>query len=145
MVPLLVFLILINFLTLTTPLPNGAPTSVCDTMLPFHGGGIPPSTATSPFNVVTDAPAVAQGQTLHIEIQSVPPELLFGGFMIQARSINPPYRVVGRFAPSADGLVKLIDCDGIDNTATHSNTNPKSNLGFQWQAPSDFLGDVVFK
>lgn len=146
MVPSLsIVLLLLSSPTSIISLPQGAPTSVCDTMLPFHGGGIPPSTVTSPFNIVTDAPAVAQGQTLHVEIESVPPELLFGGFMIQARSISPPYRVVGRFAPSADGLVKLIDCGGSDNTATHVSPSPKSNLGLQWQAPNDFLGDVVFK
>ena len=52
---------------------------------------------------------------------------------------------VGRFAPSSDGTTKLISCGGTENTATHSNTNPKVDLGLQWQAPTDFLGEVVFK
>ena len=52
---------------------------------------------------------------------------------------------VGRFAPSVDGLVKLINCDGTDNTATHVSPSPKGEIGLQWQAPSDFLGEVIFK
>lgn len=145
MLPLLLLLVVItNIFSPTTSLPDGAPESVCDTMLPFHGGGIQPQTSASPFFIAIPASAVGQGQTIHIEIQSNPPELTYGGFMIQARSTSPPYRVIGRFAPSVDGLVKLMNCDGVDNAATHVNTGPKKDLGLTWQAPNDFLGEVVF-
>lgn len=133
-----------NAFTPTTTLPQGAPESVCDTMLPFHGGGIRPMTTVSPFSIVPTASAVGQGQILTIEIRSVPPELRFGGFMLHARSTSPPYKVIGRFAPSIDGQVKLINCDGVDNTATHVSPSPKGDIGLQWQAPNDFLGEVVF-
>lgn len=126
-------------------LPQGAPESVCDTLLPFHGGGIQPSTSRSPFRIVTRTDAVNQGQILKVEIESSIPEIAFGGFMIHARSVRPPYHVVGRFASSVDGLVKLINCGGFENTATHTSPQPKPGLGLQWQAPSDFLGEVVFK
>lgn len=52
---------------------------------------------------------------------------------------------IGRFAPSIDGLVKLINCDGVENTATHVSPSPKGDIGLQWQAPNDFLGEVIFK
>lgn len=126
-------------------LPNGAPESVCHSLLPFHGGGIPPATSRPPFRVDPFNIAVNQGQVLRIEIRPQVPELSFGGFMIHARTTNPPYQVVGRFAPSADRLVKLINCGGFENTATHSAPSPKSSITLQWQAPSDFIGDVVFK
>lgn len=51
---------------------------------------------------------------------------------------------LGRFALSADGLVKLINCEGIENTATHSGTTPKGELSLEWQAPTEFNGDVQF-
>jgi Reeler domain len=63
--------------------------------------------------------------------------------MIHARNSNG--RVVGRFASSADGLVKLINCDGAQNTATHANTEPKVDFGLDWQAPTDYLGEIIFK
>lgn len=145
MLPVIVFVFLISYLAPIQPLPQGAPESVCNTMTPFHGGGIPALTTTPPFRIKTSATAVGQGQTLRVEIESIPSELSFGGFMIHARSTSPPFKVVGRFAPSADGVVKLINCDGVENTATHVNPSPKRDLGLEWQAPTDFLGEIVFK
>lgn len=52
---------------------------------------------------------------------------------------------LGRFALSADGLIKLINCNGLENTATHSGTTPKGELSLQWQAPQDFEGEVQFR
>lgn len=129
----------------TATLPQGAPESVCHSLLPFHGGGIPPQYSRPPYRIEPLNVAVNQGQVLKIEIRPQAPELTFGGFMIHARNINPPYQVVGRFAPSNDGVFKLINCGGFDNTATHTSPTPKSGIALQWQAPSDFLGDVIFK
>lgn len=75
-------------------LPNGAPDTVCHSMLPFHGGGIRPATSLSPFRIVPHNVAVNQGQMLRIEIEPQIPEMRFGGFMIHARNINPPFQVV---------------------------------------------------
>lgn len=75
-------------------LPNGAPESVCHSLLPFHGGGIPPSSSRPPYRIVPHNVAVNQGQVLRVEIEPQFPELNFGGFMIQARNIRPPYQVV---------------------------------------------------
>lgn len=72
------------------------------------------------YFIAPQASVVGQGQILRIEIPSEIPQLAFKGFIIHARTPNG--RVVGRFAASADGLVKLINCDGLQNTATHSNT-----------------------
>ncbi|XP_031639436.1 putative ferric-chelate reductase 1 homolog isoform X2 [Contarinia nasturtii] len=125
-------------------LPGGAPQSVCHSLLPFHGGGIPPSSSRPPYRIVPHNVAVNQGQVLRVEIEPQFPELNFGGFMIQARNIRPPYQVIGRFAPPPDNQAQLIDCGGFDNTATHTSPAPKSGISFQWQAPSDFLGEIVF-
>lgn len=137
--------IMLNAFVPTTTLPQGAPESVCHSLLPFHGGGIPPSYSRPPYRIELSNVAVNQGQVLHIEIRPQVPELKFGGFMIHARSLSPPYQVVGRFAPSVDGLVKLINCGNFDNTATHTSPSPKTGIALQWQAPSDYVGEVVFK
>lgn len=125
-------------------LPNGAPVSTCSTLMPVHAGGaILEETSQSLFRVSPQAQVVGQGQILRIEIPSEIPSLSIKGFMIHARTPNG--KIVGRFASSADGLVKLIDCEGSQDTATHSNTSPKVDFGLDWQAPTDYLGDVVFK
>lgn len=93
---LIALLSILNTFNPITTLPQGAPESVCDTLLPFHGGGIRPMTTVSPFSIVTTASAVGQGQILTVEIKSSPPELRFGGFMLHARSASPPYKVVSK-------------------------------------------------
>lgn len=85
-----------NFKTIIT-LPQGAPESVCHTLLPFHGGGIAPAASRSPFRIVPHNVFINQGKVLIVEIEPQIPELTFGGFMIHARSINPPYQVVNVF------------------------------------------------
>lgn len=133
------FLILLKS---TICLPNGAPTSTCSTLLPIHSNILPE--ATQPlFRIEPQASVVGQGQILRIEIPSDIPSLSFKGFIVKA--ITPYGRIVGRFASSADGLVKLIDCGGPQNTATHANTAPKVNFGLDWQAPDDYIGDIIFK
>lgn len=136
------FFVLLTHLKPIVCLPNGAPVSTCSTLLPVHSN-IPPEATQSLFQVVPQASAVGQGQILRIEIPSEIPSLAFKGFIIHARTPNG--RVVGRFAASADGLVKLIDCGGTQNTATHANTSPKVDFGLDWQAPTDYLGDIIFK
>ncbi|CRL00019.1 CLUMA_CG013306, isoform A [Clunio marinus] len=128
-------------LRLINCLPNGAPISTCSTLQPVHSN-IPPEASQSLFRIEPQAKIVGQGQILRIEIPSSIPQLSFKGFIIHARTPNG--RVVGRFASSADGLVKLIDCSGVQNTATHANTSPKVDFGLDWQAPSDYLGDIIF-
>lgn len=91
---ILVYLFIFNYIHLSNTLQDGAPLTACYTKLPFHGGGIPAQNSPSPFHIATSASAVSQGQVLQIEIQSNPPELQFGGFIIDALTTSPPYRVV---------------------------------------------------
>lgn len=145
MLPLFLVLLVLNSIKLVVNLPNGAPESVCDSLLPFHGGGIPALTTISPFTIVPLSTVIEQGQVLRVEVQADPRELVFKGYMIHARTKGNPYKVVGRFAKSADGTVKLINCgDGVENTATHASTSSKIDFGLDWQAPSDFVGEVYF-
>ncbi|XP_055626075.1 putative ferric-chelate reductase 1 homolog isoform X2 [Toxorhynchites rutilus septentrionalis] len=125
-------------------LPNGAPESVCDTMLPFHGGGIPPLTTASPFRITPVTSVIASGQMLQVEIESFPASVVFKGFMIQARNRFPPNQVLGQFELTDEGAIKLINCGGEGNTATHTNTAHKKDLALEWIAPADFKGEIVF-
>lgn len=79
-------------------LPNGAPEKICHSLLPYHeGGALQPASSRSPFQIVPQNLAVNQGQMLRIEIEPQIPEMTFGGFMIHARNINPPFQVVSYF------------------------------------------------
>lgn len=93
---LVVLLHLISWLPQITTLPQGAPETICDTMLPFHGGGIEPANSVPPFRIDTSTAVIGQGQTLRVDITGVPSSLKFGGFMLQARSNIPPYQIVSK-------------------------------------------------
>ncbi|XP_058458577.1 putative ferric-chelate reductase 1 homolog isoform X2 [Malaya genurostris] len=125
-------------------LPNGAPENVCNSMLPFHGGGIPPLQTTSPFRITPVTSVVGSGQVLNIDIESFPANVVFKGFMLQARNRFPPNQVVGHFELTDESAVKLINCGGERTTATHTNTQPKKDLTLEWIAPADFKGEIVF-
>ncbi|XP_017094126.2 putative ferric-chelate reductase 1 homolog [Drosophila bipectinata] len=127
-------------------LPQGAPETVCDSRLPFHSGGsVLPQNSVSPFRVETSASTVGQGQTLRVHLNGVPVGLTFGGYKIQARNRNPPYQIVGQFGAASDGTIMLMNCENsVNNSATHSNAGPKSQVLLEWQSPVDFLGEVVF-
>ncbi|XP_046809531.1 putative ferric-chelate reductase 1 homolog isoform X1 [Lucilia cuprina] len=143
-----IFIVLLHltiWLPQSTTLPQGAPETICDTMLPFHGGGILPSNAVPPFRIETSTATIGQGQTLRVDITGVPSGLAFGGFMIQARNNNPPYQIIGQFNPSEDGLSKLMNCENsVRNSVTHTSTVPKTEISLEWQSPVDFEGEIVF-
>lgn len=132
---------------LTTALPDGAPTSVCETLTPSHGG-IPGRATASPFSLRTEATAVHQGEKLTVYIDAQPPELMFGGFMLHALNADGLTEVIGSFVPIAgDTETKYITCGSIaDSTVTHTHSQPKSaGKAFEWLAPANFVGDVVFR
>ncbi|XP_037946002.1 putative ferric-chelate reductase 1 homolog isoform X1 [Teleopsis dalmanni] len=144
---LLHLLVVLNTLSWTPimSLPQGAPETVCDTMLPFHGGGFLPQSTVPPFNIVPSTSVIGQGQTLRVDIQGGPFGINFGGFMIQARNRNPPYQIIGQFNPTLDGRAKLMNCENsVNNSATHSNARPKTDVSLEWLTPVDFLGQVIF-
>lgn len=141
---LLLIVTVLNIWQITETYPSGAPESVCETMLPFHGGGIPPMSSPSPFRVEPSTSVVGQGEQLTVEIFGTPSALTFGGFMLQARNTEPPYQVVGQFAPHALGLSKHMNCNGPQTSITHSSSSPKPGITLEWQAPVDFLGRIIF-
>ncbi|XP_059224933.1 putative ferric-chelate reductase 1 homolog isoform X2 [Stomoxys calcitrans] len=141
----IVLLHLSSWMPQITTLPQGAPETVCDTMLPFHGQGIQPANTAPPFRIEPSAGTIGQGQTLRVDIVGVPNDLTFGGFMLQARSTSTPNQIVGQFNPSEDGLSKLMNCEySVGNSVTHTSTTPKRVISLEWQSPVDFEGEIVF-
>lgn len=140
----LIFTIISNIWCPIQTYPQGAPESVCQTMLPFHGGGIPPKISPPPFRIESTSNIIGQGQSLRVEIQPVPNELSFGGFMIQARNRYPPYQVIGQFSDRNEGNIKFMNCGGPQSSATHINPSAKQGISLEWEAPLDFVGEIVF-
>ncbi|KAJ3637706.1 hypothetical protein MTP99_001143 [Tenebrio molitor] len=123
-------------LTCINALPQGAPTKVCQTMRPFHGGGIPPQNDKSPYSIYMRR---ADG-SVHITLISdlgIP----FQGFMLQGRT--PSRELLGVFQPKGNDA-HTIDCGQSGDTLTHNEANNKEMIEVDWQPPLDYEGQVVF-
>ncbi|XP_053985037.1 putative ferric-chelate reductase 1 homolog isoform X1 [Hylaeus volcanicus] len=120
-------------------LPNGAPTSACEDLVPRHPGSANQETYPPPYQVL---PAAGQGRVRLI--LGSPQGLAYEGFMILARdSVTSEF--VGEFANLPD-TARTIECTpGVKNAVTHTNTTKKHNLEFDWEAPADYEGTIVFR
>lgn len=53
---------------------------------------------------------------------------------------------LGRFNSSLNAGLKLSNCYGEDNIATyHALPGTEGDVELQWEAPNDYLGEIVFK
>lgn len=132
LLPIILFL----FFTYTTALPNGAPATACSTLEPFHGGGIPRQTSSSPFKVI----AARKNDGIQVVVSS-PLGIPFKGYMLQGKT--PSGEIVGYFEPGVQNG-HTIDCALRGDTLTHDGAVQKSEVDAQW-SPGNFNGVVIFK
>ncbi|KAF2879335.1 hypothetical protein ILUMI_26846 [Ignelater luminosus] len=128
---------LLLFLSTVNALPQGAPTKVCQTMLPFHGGGIVRQQGPSPYSVT--ARRINEDEVLVTIKSSI--EIPIQGFMLQARIRDG--ELAGVFEPTSSET-HTIDCEQPGDTVTHSSPQPKSAVQVRWKPPLGYLGPVVF-
>lgn len=74
----------------TRALPQGAPSTVCHTLLPFHSGGIPPQSGISPYALV---PRRQDGVVL-VSVESTL-GVKFQGIILQGRT--PLGEILGKY------------------------------------------------
>lgn len=130
-------LFLLVLISSTQSLPDGAPSSVCNTLTPFHGGGISAQSALPPYAVVSrlhnDVVQVSIGSTLGIKFQ---------GFLLQGRTRNGD--VVGTFQLPGGTPAHTIDCARAGDSVTHNKPDGKDQLDFIWIPPVGYEGAIVF-
>ncbi|XP_015433243.1 PREDICTED: putative ferric-chelate reductase 1 homolog isoform X2 [Dufourea novaeangliae] len=133
-------LIILSFLSAAIlALPNGAPQSACEDLMPRHPGSTNQEAHPTPYQVL---PAAGQGRVRLI--LGSPQGLAYEGFMILARD-SATGELVGEFANLPESA-RTIECtEGVKNAVTHTNTSKKHNLEFDWEAPADYEGTIVFK
>lgn len=131
-------------LKLSVSLPDGAPASACQSLMPGHN--VAQQFSSAPFSVNPMNLVIEQGKVLQLNISSQFADKPIGGFIIQARNVNATDKIIGRFLPSADGLYRLMNCTGgLGNSATHVSPAPKDSITLLWKAPRHFVGSVFFK
>lgn len=125
------------FLGRSLSLPNGAPPETCANLTPKHPGGLiqnsPP-----PYQVL---PAAGQGRVKLL--LGSPQGLAYEGFLLVARDIDTG-DYVGEFVGLPEGSRSLECVQGIKSGVTHTDTSKKQNLEFDWEAPEDYVGTIIF-
>ncbi|XP_043583133.1 putative ferric-chelate reductase 1 homolog isoform X1 [Bombus pyrosoma] len=134
------FVIFLSVLSLRTlGLPTGAPPDSCKDLMPRHPGSTKQETYPPPYQVL---PAAGQGRVRLI--LGSPHGLAYEGFMILAHD-SETGEFVGEFANLPDSA-RIVECtQGIKNAVTHTNVSKKHNLEFDWEAPVNYEGTIVFK
>ncbi|XP_075985959.1 putative ferric-chelate reductase 1 homolog [Anticarsia gemmatalis] len=125
---------------------SGAPSGACVDQTPRHEN-IPAQSTAPPYLILTSSAQVRQGDTLDVTVGSpAGAPLPIGGFILQARQIQNPDIIVGKFIGVPDSSkVHMTTCTSDNDTVTHSSPEDKPAMTFQWQAPDDFLGGVEFR
>lgn len=129
---------LLLFLSTANALPQGAPTSACKTMTPFHSGGSilkqeGPSSYFVTARRINEDVLVTIKSNIEVPIQ---------GFMLQARIRDG--ELAGVFEPT-NSETHTIDCEQPGDTITHSSPQPKPIVQVRWKPPLGYLGPVIFK
>lgn len=124
--------------------PWGAPASRCNNLMPSHQGAFSQESP-SPFEIIPSTSFIGNGYTMKVEIRSTEANRLLAGFMLQARTISDPLKIVGEFQEAPASSFGFLDCSGHRTTVTNANNNRSLSLTFEWAAPRDFIGLVRFQ
>jgi hypothetical protein len=136
---LLVLLVLVSVVEVTWGYGTGAPTSVCDTMMPGHGVE-QTATNTHTLTLGDGAMQYEEGVDLTITISGT-----FKGTFIQARKADDSSDTTsyGTFQVNSADNVQVISCStGSNNAVTHSSTALKTNLQVTWSPPGGNQGNL---
>lgn len=121
---------------------TGAPTSVCDSMLPNHG--IDSQDSEPPYALGISKAKEKDGDVVVVTIIA-PEGDSFEGFFLQSRLASDKKQILqGRF--TVPELTRTADCaGGKQNALTHMSTEKKQNLTSVWTPPPFFEGQVIFR
>lgn len=142
-----IIVLLVGLAAWCNAFPNGAPRSegICNSMVPSHE--VEPEVGISPYHLNVSATTVRGGERIEVEIYS-DDEWDFKGFLLQARTNEVEFRIIGEFFPAEGETTKFHyrDCQGgNDNAVTHFDNSPKEKIKFSWQAPHNFNGSIHFR
>ncbi|XP_064604377.1 ferric-chelate reductase 1-like [Liolophura sinensis] len=122
--------------------PGGAPIQACSGMLPYHGQSSAQRTP-PPFSVTTSSNTYNGRSKITVSLNA-PCGNFFKGFMLQARRAEfdqDQNEALGSFnAPSGS---RIVTC-GSSQAVTHTERTQKSSVSFEWTAPAQSSGHVVF-
>ncbi|KAK3578547.1 hypothetical protein CHS0354_025258 [Potamilus streckersoni] len=123
-------------------LPTGAPPKACDRMVPGHG----PDTVSGdpPYAIHISTTSYKAGSVITGSIVPTQEGHMIRGILLQARSTTNTSEMLGTFVPTSTDTHTV--CGPQNLTAlTHSNPKMKAAVTFSWMAPSEPMGDFIFR
>jgi len=122
-----------------TAFPNGAPSTACASMEPFHVGATH-SKDPSPYQINVEKTEIDSATSILVHLKSIQAADTFKGYLIMAFDENE--QVTGFFS----GGSNLLDCSNQPKSAaTHSDAKVKSEVALIWKPTPAFSGTVHFK
>ncbi|CAH2314994.1 Hypothetical predicted protein [Pelobates cultripes] len=133
---LLAFSILLR---VSVQLPNGAPISACQSMMPVHQG-ISPQPNPAPYIFKTSSSSYQSGKPITVQI--IGPA--YRGLLLEARTFQQT-DLLGKWLQPPNNT-KILPCPENPNGAiTHSNTNLKTqSTMYTWMPPDSNCPGVIF-
>lgn len=132
--------LLISVALLTNAYPDGAGLASCGNRTPQHG--VPRQLTPAPYFVSQSLPSVRPGQTVMVFISRTNSSMFIRGFIVEARTAGGV--LLGQFLPSQG--VRVMACEPIGSTATHSSPEPRTAVTLHWlPPPGGWVGEVFFQ
>lgn len=130
--------------------PDGAPIQACEDLTPIHGLN-QPRTEEIPVEILLGSDAIHVGELVSVSLRArndtMFGPLLFRGFIIQARIMDPNLNVTGRVIGSFELTegVRHVPCPTLNpnSVATHTINSEKAYLTLLWRAPTNIFEDIT--
>ncbi|KAH9524673.1 hypothetical protein Btru_027503 [Bulinus truncatus] len=133
-----IFLIVIYNLHSAHCYRGGAPDDSCTNVSPTHGTST--ASGQSPYQLTLSRSNYTPGDTIKVTLSGGQ----FHGFLIVARKTNGETKDIGTFTALPNGT-KITCSTTTGHGVTHSSRDVKTNVNFNWTAPFESVGDIVFK
>ncbi|XP_064605792.1 putative ferric-chelate reductase 1 homolog [Liolophura sinensis] len=125
--------------------PSGATATACVSMAPPHSGTSSEVTP-PPFEVAASSSSYLPNNTLIVVLSAPCGTETFAGFLLEARRADAGLNrdePLGTFENVPESHYVEF-CGNGRQAVTHKNDHPKSQLTFQWTAPAQTVGHIVF-
>ncbi|UJR28575.1 hypothetical protein I4U23_009808 [Adineta vaga] len=123
--------------------PDGAPDSVCDTMMPHHN--VAPKQCETKYIIQSDKSVYYPNDIIRLTVHGATNDDYFKGILLIAKNQHTQ-EILGTWSIT-NSAFQTIACDGIENTAvTHITPADKLQIEALWHSPAILSqGDTIIK
>ena len=128
--------VLLSYIDVARGYGSGAPNQACETMIPGHN--VDAQSPPSPYSLTLPGDESYYGGKSNISVKIT--GSTFRGVLLQARTACCSDYAYGSFTVSPSDNMKTTNCNGTNNTATHSFSANKEDIIVVWHPPQQDVG-----